>query len=123
MTIKIAQQNLQHCKPATLIFIQHMEEHDINMAMVQEPYTTNNKIPGIPTGWKQIISKTNRAAIIIRTTAIPITQVSIAEDLVTISTPIEDNNMLLTSLYSSPSEEISTQLNDYEKAAQKHLYK
>ncbi|GIY00347.1 hypothetical protein CEXT_145271 [Caerostris extrusa] len=98
-----------------------MEEHDINMAMVQEPYTKNNKIPGIPTGWKQITSKTNRAAIILRTTAIPITQVSTAEDSVTISTPIEDKNILITSLYSSPSEDISTQLNEYEKAAQKSI--
>ncbi|GIY00341.1 uncharacterized protein CEXT_145241 [Caerostris extrusa] len=32
---------------------------------------------------------------------------------------MEDKNILLTSLYSSPSEDISTQLNEYEKAAQK----
>ncbi|GIX87617.1 uncharacterized protein CEXT_760061 [Caerostris extrusa] len=87
--------------------------------MVQEPYTTNNQIPGIPTGWKQITSKTNRAAIIIRTTAIPPTQVSIAEDSVTISIPLADKDILVTSLYSTPSEDISTQLNEYEKAVHK----
>ncbi|GIX84560.1 hypothetical protein CEXT_620911 [Caerostris extrusa] len=89
--------------------------------MVQEPYTKNNQIPGIPTGWKQVTSKTNRAAIILRTTAIPITQVSTAEDSVTISIPLEDKNILITSLYSSPSEDISIRLKEYKKAVHKRI--
>ncbi|GIX89944.1 hypothetical protein CEXT_272021 [Caerostris extrusa] len=54
---KIAQQNLQHSKAATLLFIKLLEEKDFSIACVQEPYITNEHIPGIPIGWKQFHSK------------------------------------------------------------------
>ncbi|GIY00355.1 hypothetical protein CEXT_145331 [Caerostris extrusa] len=42
---KIAQQNLQHSKAATLLFIKLLEEKDFSIACVQEPYITNEHIP------------------------------------------------------------------------------
>ncbi|GIY04543.1 hypothetical protein CEXT_688641 [Caerostris extrusa] len=96
--LKIAQQNLQHSKSATLLFIKMLEEESVDIASIQEPYTTAEKIPGAPIGWRQVTSNTKRASIIIRSSHIPITIIDQAPDSVSISLPFEGNDLLFTSL-------------------------
>ncbi|GIX80138.1 uncharacterized protein CEXT_702871 [Caerostris extrusa] len=107
---KIAQQNLQHSKAATL-FIKLIEEKDFSIACVQEPYITNEHIPGIPIGWKQFHS-TYRSSIIIKNPKIPATILETSADSISISIFLNED-VALTSTYSSPSEDLDSTLHEY----------
>lgn len=50
--IKCLQVNLQHSRVATLNLTQVMLQHNIDIAFVQEPYTTHNNVAGFPKGFK-----------------------------------------------------------------------
>jgi hypothetical protein len=46
--IKCVQINIQRSKSATAHLTQHIEEHDIDIAIIQEPYVVKQKVCGFP---------------------------------------------------------------------------
>jgi len=65
--IKFLQINLQHSRAATNNLMKTIEEDDIDVICIQEPYTINNKVVGIPRKYKILAhgEGRNRAVIVI----------------------------------------------------------
>ena len=65
--IKFLQINLQHSRAATNNLMKTIEEDDIDVICIQEPYVINNKVVGIPKKYKILAhgEGRHRAAIVI----------------------------------------------------------
>ena len=86
--LKCYQVNLQHSRAAIKNLVQLINEHGVDIIFIQEPYTINNKLAGIPNSLRTYTcgDRRKRAAIIINNkniNAIAINQISDGDCIVT----------------------------------------
>lgn len=60
--IKFIQINLHHAKGATAVLHKRFNESKLDVALIQEPWTVNNKVLGIPTSTHKLIYDENQVA-------------------------------------------------------------
>ena len=116
--LKIIQLNMQHKRLATQNLVQIMDTHNIDLAMVQEPYNVNNNLSGIPTSYSTYTHGNNRkrAAIIVRNKFIKvlmITQMS-NEDCTVIQITHNNHTIYAVSMYSDRTNDVEVDLQKIE---------
>ena len=102
-TIKCVQINLQHSRAATANLMNYIAENNVDITCIQEPYTTQHRVTGVPKQYKTFSAgKTrSRAAVIIsndRLDAMLITQLS-DSDTATVELTSSDLKIILASMY------------------------
>ena len=81
MEIKCLQINLQHSRAATYYLIKIVTEYDIDIVFIQEPYTIQDKVIGIPTKYITFTAGPRpRAAVVVTDKGIDITMLSQLSD-------------------------------------------
>ena len=81
MEIKCLQINLQHSRAATYNLIKIVTEYDIDIVFIQEPYTIQDKVIGIPTKYITFTADPRtRAAVVVTDKGIDITMLSQLSD-------------------------------------------
>ncbi|KAJ4440558.1 hypothetical protein ANN_08703 [Periplaneta americana] len=77
-SLKFFQENLQHSRAATSNIAQLIIESRVDISLLQEPYTVNNKIAGIPKSMRTYVcgEGRRRAAIIISNNNVDATLIS-----------------------------------------------
>ena len=101
-TIKCVQINLQRSRAATANLMNYIAENNVDITCIQEPYTTQHRVTGLPKQYKTSAGKTrSRAAVIIsnnRLDAMLITQLS-DSDTATVELTSSDLKIILASMY------------------------
>jgi ribonuclease HI len=120
--LKCLQVNLQHSREATSNLTQVIQQYNIDIAFVQEPYTVHNRVAGFPKGLKILTQGEgrNRAAILINNSevdAITITQGSY-EDAVLTEIRYKGLSLYGASIYMPIDRDINIDLNMVENIIQ-----
>lgn len=114
--IKCVQINLQRSKSATAHLTQHIEEHDIDIVIIQEPYVMKQKVCGFPLRYRQLYKndcEKPKTAIIITNPKIEsvFTQTYSNEFLTIAIFEFNSKNYAIISAYCSPAKDIDSELN------------
>jgi hypothetical protein len=120
--IKFLQINLQHSRAATNNLIKTIEEDDIDVICIQEPYVINNKVVGIPRKYRILAhgEGRHRAAIVITNKMIDsilIRQLS-DEDAVVMEVVYNKVKIIIVSMYFDIIRQIEDDLNKIEAIMQ-----
>lgn len=117
--INCFQLNLQHSRAATSNLVQLLNEHRVDIACIQEPYTLNNKPAGLPKSLKVYVcgNGRKRSAIIINNAQIDatlITQLS-SEDCVVVEVTTGAIKFCAVSMYFDCRRDIEVDIRELEK--------
>lgn len=113
--IKCLQANLQKARPAIDNLIETITREQIDISLIQEPYTKNNEILGFPNRWKLIYQKEAnppRAAILISNPNWNPTTIKNTKDLISIELNTIDKDFIFCSVYADGNLNIEDTLND-----------
>ncbi|XP_035215009.1 uncharacterized protein LOC118188627 [Stegodyphus dumicola] len=107
--IKCTQINLQRAVAATTQVVQHAIQYNLDFLIIQEPYCREGQVASLPLAWKIFQKKANaeqapRAAIVCCNPSWSPYVVTTERDFVTILVIFEEQQFLLTSVYSPPTE-------------------
>lgn len=105
--------NLQNCRAATNQLIITATEKDIDLILVQDIYTKNNIVTGIPQNWTKFFSTTNLAGILIRNPSLKIINTLTTNHSVFISIQDLNENVIIGSFYSPPSHNLEENLAEW----------
>ncbi|XP_035230594.1 uncharacterized protein LOC118202518 [Stegodyphus dumicola] len=111
--LNFMQVNLQRSKAATLNAIQAMTQLQADVGLLQEPYTLNGYIPGIPTLFKVFLSANCLAAIIYKGPLTPVHKKT-TDHTVTVLLESAATSLEITSIYFPPRAYMATSLAELE---------
>ncbi|XP_035233916.1 uncharacterized protein LOC118205735 [Stegodyphus dumicola] len=125
-SIKCTQINLQRAEAANTQLVQHVLDHEIDIILLQEPYCRNGAIACLPLSWKifqrkaQLNELPPRAAIICCNPQWSPLIIKQARDHVAILLNYNNSQIILSSVYSSPPEDISNAVDSIAEIHRKH---
>lgn len=115
---KFLQINLQKSRSNTLDILKHIEEKNIDIALIQEPYMYFNRIVNLNTNWIAVYSKNNNPKSIIiikRSLQILCLDYLIEENIVVIKVKDGNREVCIVSIYIPPKDNIEEYISKLER--------
>ena len=111
--------NLQHSRTATSNLVQLINQHNVDITYIQEPYTINNKLVGLPRSYKVYTSGDGRkrSAIVINNDQLDVTLITQLsnEDCVVVEVRSEAVKLYSVSMYFDSRKDIEEDIRQLEK--------
>ncbi|XP_035220296.1 uncharacterized protein LOC118193330 [Stegodyphus dumicola] len=110
--IRCAQINLQRAEAASTQAIQHAIHHNLDFLLIQEPYCREGQVASFPLAWKifqrkSTAEKAPRAAIACCNPTWTPFLVSMERDFVSVLVIFNNQQFILSTVYSSPSDDLT----------------
>ena len=121
--VQILQINLNHCRAATLQLGEFMSVNNINIALLQDPFTNSKtgRPLGLGNAWHSVNSVSNTATIITNLGTAPI---HLASTQCSVAILLENNEKHLTIInaYAPPSADFNTVLEEIQSTIDNHTH-
>jgi ribonuclease HI len=119
--LKIVQINLNNCRAAMSQLTGYIIENGIDVAIIQDPYTKNDRVVGLPRGWNSFYSNDLTAGIVIVKNNLLATLVDSKKNVVIVSILMsgsEDSGnqrqkFFVISQYTAPSKDLEPDLREW----------
>lgn len=114
----ILQINLNHSRAATAQAAKHIQEEKVDIALIQDPYVTADRLYGFPTTWPQHASKNKQAWVVVANNKLIHSYQTPTQTTATIVISTETEELAIASQYIPPKEDFIPALKEWEQMAE-----